>query len=143
MKAPSTGGPPTVVHLSLGEAGQFCLAFFMAGRSLKDSVVGTLQGGHRPAVAGAQPHHIFGALLCLRWSPSWLLNPEQRQREAVITASPGSCLPSLCTVSSPHNTLHSPVPALSLCLQLLLPTVNDLHQGCQAVPSISRRIQSL
>lgn len=36
--------------------------------------------------------------------------------------------------SSSLCTPHSPVPALPLCLQLLLPTANDLHQGCQAVP---------
>ena len=41
-EAPSTGGSPTLLHLPLGEPGQFCHAFFGAGRSLKASILGDL-----------------------------------------------------------------------------------------------------
>lgn len=129
---------PGVVHLSLAQPGRSCLAFCGAGRSPKTSVAGALQGGHRPAAAGARP--TMYSILC----------SAQAGAPASCSAQSQGCnghfprlIPALCTRASPCNTLHSPVPALPLYLQLLLPTANDLHQGCQVVPSVSRRIQSL
>lgn len=83
-------------------------------------------GGHHLAATGAKPYHLL--------SPLPQLAAQARASPCKEPQFPGSSLPCLCKPSSHrYNTLHSPVPALPLCLQLMLPTANDLHGGCQAV----------